>query len=78
MADAIAYTESISLRKHKMMTAVIGDNGTMDTVVHFYEDGVLVDTRVYDSEARFDVYEDDDAWLDDILANYLFNVFDED
>jgi hypothetical protein len=36
------------------ITAYIGDNGTLDTVVHFEKDGQIVDTWYMDGDSRFD------------------------
>ena len=52
------------------ITAFIGDNGTLDTVVHFEQDGQIIDTWIVDSEQRFDDYLDDDSFLRDVLLDF--------
>lgn len=52
------------------ITAFIGDNGTLDTVVHFEQDGQIIDTWIVDSEHRFDDYLDDDSFLRDVLLDF--------
>tara|TARA_S200002703_G_scaffold135964_1_gene125080 strand:+ start:133 stop:327 length:195 start_codon:yes stop_codon:yes gene_type:complete len=57
------------------ITAFIGDNGTLDTVVHFEKDGQIVDTWYMDSDSRFDDYLDDDEFLRDVLLDFLCDPF---
>lgn len=59
------------------ITAYIGDNGTLDTVVHFEQDGQIIDTWYMNSDARFDDYLDDDEFLSDVLLDFLTEPFIE-
>lgn len=59
------------------ITAYIGDNGTLDTVVHFEKDGQIIDTWYMDGDSRFDDYLDDDEFLRDILLDFLTEPFIE-
>ena len=60
------------------ITAFIGDDGTMDTVVHFEQDGRIIDTWYMCSDTRFDDYLDDDEFLSDVLLQFLAEPFIED
>lgn len=59
------------------ITAFIGDNGTLDTVVHFERDGQIIDTWIVDTEQRVDAYLDDDDFLRDVLLDFTLEL-DED
>jgi hypothetical protein len=50
-------------------TAVIIDDGTLDTVINIFEDEELIDTVRVDSDYRFE-FEDDTDFLDNVLDLY--------